>query len=373
MGCCSSQEPLSSYPSLKTRTFSLTSQLAQTSESHLKSSFSSHVENLKTSDSFYSTILNSGINSSSTYKESLQGLNFFFSHKKFDSYPDVVSELSCPECLIDFNDNNETPLILTCSHSMCKKCCEQLFNMHGNILCYFNCIPTTEHPGSLKINHGILETTEAKEKGLFCYDHSEICSELCINCIKVVCINCVSSHEKHRFVKLNSESFNSEVHSWEKNLKIYEKQIQENIEKLKKHKNRFSALKLAIINNLAEFCTQLTNSTEIVRAGFIRSASDHEENLDYFVSSINESMPFKPVSLYDAMVKRELEKSNEVLANLQNLPLTLQLKELSKVPLKAKISFNLPNTQSWQELEKQIRLTSHYQELLLAITAVKLT
>lgn len=373
MGCCNSQETLPCNQSLKTRTFSLSNLLAITSESHLKKSFTSHVENLKSSDSLYSEIFNSGLNSSSAYKESLQNLSFYFSRKNFDCYPNVLSELSCPECLIDFSDENEIPLYLACSHSMCKKCCEQLFNVHGSIICYFNCIPTTEHPGSLKINQNILEIAEAKEKGLFCYDHNEICSELCINCIKIVCYNCANLHEKHRFVKLNSELFSSEVLNWEKNLKIYEDQIHENIEKLKKHKNRFLTLKQTIIENQAEFCTQMTNSTEKVSAGFSQSASDHKENLQYYVSSINELIPFKLINLYDAMIKRELEKSNETLANLKNLPLTLQLKKLIKVPLKSNISLASPNTQSWQELEKEIRLMSHYQELLLAITAVKLT
>lgn len=372
MGCCNSQESLNHPLPIKSRCPSLSNQLSATKRIQICKSFTSQIQSIKSSESFYASSKLSGTISSSTYKDSLQSLPFYFSQKFSDCLTDELNNLTCPECLVDFNSLIEIPLTLACDHTICKVCCGQLFAEHGNIPCCYNCIPTIIHPGSLEINKFALNIVESKESGLFCFSHCLICDDFCVNCQKVVCLNCTESHPNHKFVKIGSDAFNSEVIAWKTNLKIYQKQVEGNIERLKLHKSRFLRLNQALEENLEEHCSRVEESSETIRDKFTQSASDQIESLQYFVSAINEIMPISLISLYKDIIKQELEKCEEISAGHEYLPLALQLKTLNKVNLKAKVFVSQPDLQSWKDLNSKISGMNQIQEFLIALNAVKL-
>lgn len=372
MGCCNSQEPFNHPLPIKSRRSSISNQLSQTKRTQICKTFSSQIQCLKTSESFYSSSELSGKASSSSYKDSLQSLPFYFSQKFSDCLTDEINNLTCPECLIDFNSLNELPLNLACDHIICKSCCNQLFTEHGNIPCYYNCIPTVIHPGSLEINKITLGIIESKEKGLYCFGHNLVCYDFCVNCQKVVCTYCAESHSKHNIVKINSEAFNSEVLAWKSNLKNYQKQLEGHINKLELHKSQFLRIKQALEENLDEHCNRINDSAETIKATFSQSALDQQESLQYFVSAINEIMPINLISLYKDVIKQEIEKSEEISAKHEYLPLPLQLKMLNRVGLNTKVFVTQPNFQSWKDLEGKVGGMSQIQEFLIALNAVKL-
>ncbi len=115
-----------------------------------------------------------------------------------------VEELSCPVCQDIFKD----PVLLSCSHSVCKECFQQFWRTNGSQECpVCRRRPSKDPPVNLGLKNFcelfLKEQNESHSSGYeeYCHLHGERFKLFCLEDKEPVCLVCRDSkqHDNHKF------------------------------------------------------------------------------------------------------------------------------------------------------------------------------
>ncbi|XP_048008027.1 nuclear factor 7, brain-like isoform X1 [Megalobrama amblycephala] len=156
-----------------------------------------------------------------------------------------VEELSCPVCCDIFN----VPVILSCSHSVCKECLQQFWRTKTTKECPV-CRRASQHQPPINLALKNLcesfrkERNERRSSGSeeVCSLHSEKLKLFCLEDKQPVCVVCFTSqqHDNHKFrpiseaVSSHKEELNTALMSLKVKLK-HKENIKEEFEKTLRH------------------------------------------------------------------------------------------------------------------------------------------
>ncbi|XP_048008028.1 nuclear factor 7, brain-like isoform X2 [Megalobrama amblycephala] len=160
-----------------------------------------------------------------------------------------VEELSCPVCCDIFN----VPVILSCSHSVCKECLQQFWRTKTTKECPV-CRRASQHQPPINLALKNLcesfrkERNERRSSGSeeVCSLHSEKLKLFCLEDKQPVCVVCFTSqqHDNHKFrpiseaVSSHKEELNTALMSLKVKLK-HKENIKEEFEKTLRHIKKF--------------------------------------------------------------------------------------------------------------------------------------
>ncbi|XP_076119160.1 zinc-binding protein A33-like [Alosa pseudoharengus] len=144
----------------------------------------------------------------------------------------LEEELSCPVCTEIYKD----PVILTCTHSVCKVCLKQFWDTKGSRECPV-CRNTSLKDSPLpnlalkNLCEAYLQERGHKDIGLLCKDHKQKVELFCQDDKQLVCLVCLCSklHKNHNFsptVEAASEmkrGLKVKLQTLQKKLKDFEK------------------------------------------------------------------------------------------------------------------------------------------------------
>ncbi|XP_036436344.1 tripartite motif-containing protein 35-like [Colossoma macropomum] len=150
----------------------------------------------------------------------------------FRAFPE--QDLSCPVCSDIFRD----PVILSCSHSVCKSCLEKFWETKGSKECpVCKRKSSMEHPLPNLTLKNLCEafvqeeSPKASEKDeTLCGLHSKELTLFCLDDQQPLCVDCCSkTHSGHRFCNLQEKAvnFKTELSAALKSLKEKQKNFQE--------------------------------------------------------------------------------------------------------------------------------------------------
>ncbi|XP_062391193.1 nuclear factor 7, brain-like [Sardina pilchardus] len=111
----------------------------------------------------------------------------------------LEEDLSCPVCTEIYKD----PVVLTCTHSICKACLQQFWNTKGSRECPICRRPSKEEPPLNLVLRNLCETyvQERSQRGALCSLHNDTLKLFCHNDEQLVCLVCRDSkqHKNHNF------------------------------------------------------------------------------------------------------------------------------------------------------------------------------
>uniref|UniRef100_A0A672LNB1 Uncharacterized protein n=1 Tax=Sinocyclocheilus grahami TaxID=75366 RepID=A0A672LNB1_SINGR len=157
-----------------------------------------------------------------------------------------AEELSCPVCCEIF----KTPVLLSCSHSVCKECLHQFWRTKETQECPVcrRRSSKPEHPLNLALQNlcesFLKERNESRSEEI-CSLHSEKLKLFCLEDKQPVCVECVTSqkHNKHTFrsiseaVPSDKEEHYTPMKSLQEKLK-HKKSIKGKFEETGQNRNR---------------------------------------------------------------------------------------------------------------------------------------
>uniref|UniRef100_A0A673JJW5 Zinc-binding protein A33-like n=1 Tax=Sinocyclocheilus rhinocerous TaxID=307959 RepID=A0A673JJW5_9TELE len=144
-----------------------------------------------------------------------------------------VEDLNCPVCFEIF----KTPVLLSCSHSICKECLQQFWKNRKTQDCPVcrRRSSRDEHPCNLVLKNVCESFTAESASGSeeVCIIHNEKLKLFCLDDKQPVCIVCRDSekHANHRFSPINEV-----VPSYKEQLNTALKSLQEKLKHTKKNK-----------------------------------------------------------------------------------------------------------------------------------------
>ena len=126
-------------------------------------------------------------------------------------------DLSCPVCCEIFKD----PVLLRCSHSVCKDCLERFWETKGSRECPVcrRRSSIDEPPTNLALKNlceSFLQERSQRssaESGNICSDHTEKLKLFCLDDLQPVCLVCRDSkkHTNHKFLPLQEAALDYKV------------------------------------------------------------------------------------------------------------------------------------------------------------------
>lgn len=371
MGCCQSNEsPTPTTTKLQTRSPSLTRQFTSKNQNTITKKFTNQVEYLKSFSSIVDSILKSGQKSLLDYQKMFDSFSFYFSDKSTDCIYQVPADLTCGECFISYNEEEEIPLSLACGHSLCKVCCLRQFKEEQMVSCPLECPPTLDSPEGLIRNDWILNRAKALRQARFCFEHESVADWFCVTCKVTVCEEC--DHGKHLIVKLASSEFLKEFVVWQRNLEGYLKTLEENEKVVFAHRSRFVELKEVLFEALERHLKDIKEAQVRVRNAVIGTTQDHLDEIQGFAQEMKLRMPIKDLKLFIDVVSAEIEKAKEVNESVASMKPAQAVKELRKVCSKANSMIEAPNFSPWEDCCKILSSEKNFEYFIIAMASIRL-
>lgn len=116
--------------------------------------------------------------------------------------------LACPVCFESYNSASNTPLILTCGHTVCTKCINSIYNT-TQLICPLDRVLDTRKPEQLPKNIALIHVIDhqsVKNPSHPCQSHPQKKVKFfCINpCKALFCSDCIGFHQFHTFSDFKS-------------------------------------------------------------------------------------------------------------------------------------------------------------------------
>ncbi|KAL6483710.1 hypothetical protein MHYP_G00085820 [Metynnis hypsauchen] len=246
-------------------------------------------------------------------------------------------ELSCPVCCDIFRD----PVVLSCSHSVCKTCLQKFWETKGSRECPVcrRRSSKTEPPISLTLKNlceSFLESrsqrSSAGSEGL-CILHNEKLKLFCLDDQQPVCVVCQTSkiHKSHEFCPVDEavtdfkDKLKSALEPLQKNLKVLEEAKQDYDQTAAHIKTQAQHTERQIKEEF-EKLHQFLRDEEAAR---IAALKEEEEQKSQMMRRKIEEMNGEISALSDAIRNIEKEMKAEDVLFLQNLKSTMKQVEFT--------------------------------------------
>ncbi|XP_031437224.1 zinc-binding protein A33-like [Clupea harengus] len=248
------------------------------------------------------------------------------------SKPFSEEDLSCPVCCDIFKD----PVVLSCSHSVCKTCLQQFWETKGSRECpVCRGISSMDHPPVSLTLKNLCETflQERSQRAsagseVLCSLHSEKLKLFCLDDKQLVCLVCRDSktHKTHNFSPIDEAALDIK-----EELKI-------KLEPLRNKFKTFEEVKLICDQTAAHIKTQTQHTEKQIKEEFeklhqflrdeaaarIAALWEEEEQKSQMMKKKIEKMSREMSSLSDTIRAIEEEMINDDITFLQNYKSTVE-------------------------------------------------
>ncbi|XP_051988934.1 nuclear factor 7, ovary-like [Xyrauchen texanus] len=241
-----------------------------------------------------------------------------------------VEDLSCPVCCDIYKD----PVLLSCSHSLCKECLQQFWKTKRTQECPICRISSKyEPPCNLALRN--LCDLFVKERKDFCVLHREKLKLFCLDDKQPVCLVCRDSekHTNHKFKPIcevlpsYKEKLNTTLKSLQEKLKHTEI-IKEKFDKAVEH------IKTQVEHTEHQIKEQFKKLHEFLRdeeEATITSLREEEEQKSQMMKKKLEEMNTHISALSHTMKHmEEMMKSNDDVSFLKNFNVTMERAQISQ-------------------------------------------
>lgn len=163
--------------------------------------------------------------------------------------------MECPLCFDIYTEQLKRPRNMECGHTFCEQCLQRLYSSGMN-QCPTCRRPSLSIPRSLPINYVVADLArkyhEDKKNCIPCEAHNkEICRFFCNTCESSICLECITNHCGHQFVKLEESIIYSKLRALEVDAVILK--VLENNDSVKKNIREISnKLKLTLESELGK-------------------------------------------------------------------------------------------------------------------------
>ncbi|KAL6483709.1 hypothetical protein MHYP_G00085810 [Metynnis hypsauchen] len=292
-------------------------------------------------------------------------------------------ELSCPVCCDIFRD----PVVLSCSHSVCKTCLQKFWETKGSRECPVcrRRSSKDDPPVCLTLKNlceALLESrsqrSSAGSEGL-CILHNEKLKLFCLDDQQPVCVVCQTSkkHKSHEFCPVDEavtdfkDEFKSALEPLQKNLKTQaqhtERQIKEEFEKLHQFLRDEEAARIAALKEEEEQKSQMMRRKTEEMNGEISALSDTIRNIEkemeaedvLFLQNLKSTMkqveftPKDPDKTSGALINVAKHLSNLMFRVWENMQEVLQYTPITLDPNTAHPHLHLSDDLTAVEKRKQ--------------------
>ncbi|KAL6470190.1 hypothetical protein MHYP_G00213090 [Metynnis hypsauchen] len=239
-------------------------------------------------------------------------------------------EFSCPVCYEIFID----PVILSCSHSVCKTCLQQFWNTKGSEECPVcrRSSSKSDPPCNLALKNlceAFVKSRHQRASEVLCGLHNEELKLFCLDDQQPVCVVCQASkkHSNHTCSPVDEA-----VHDFKKNLQTNLESAQNNLKLLKEAKDAFE-------KTAAHIKTQTQSTEEQIKEEFeklhqflkdeeatrLAALKEEEGQKSQMMKRKIEMINGEILSLSDTVRKLQKEMETEDIPFLQNFRSTIKL------------------------------------------------
>ncbi|XP_036444088.1 tripartite motif-containing protein 35-like [Colossoma macropomum] len=219
-------------------------------------------------------------------------------------------EFSCPVCCEIFSD----PVILSCSHSVCKTCLQQFWNTKGSRECPVcrRRSSKSDPPCNLALKNlckAFVKSRHQRASEVLCSLHNEQLKLFCLDDHQPVCVVCQTSkkHSNHTCSPVDEA-----VHDFKKSLQTNLESMQKNLKLLKKAKGTFE-------KTAAHIKTQAQSTEEQIKEEFEKLHQFLRDEEAARIAALKEEEGQK-----SQMMKRKIEMINGEILSLSDTVRNLQ-------------------------------------------------
>ena len=126
---------------------------------------------------------------------------------------DYIWEMECPMCYDLYDSDEKVPRNLNCGHTVCEECLAIVYDKKRFLdcpTCRFKHDPQIK-PNMLTKNYIALQLAcqkkEIRKNHEFCPEHDEPFKFFCEDDKQYLCVECISDHAGHRFIKQDQSFF----------------------------------------------------------------------------------------------------------------------------------------------------------------------
>ncbi|XP_036431324.1 nuclear factor 7, brain-like [Colossoma macropomum] len=246
-------------------------------------------------------------------------------------------DLSCPVCCEIFKD----PVVLLCSHSVCKICLQKFWKTKGSRECpVCRSISSIEQPPRNLVLKNLCESflqersqRSSAESGNICSDHTEKLRLFCLDDLQPVCLVCRDSkiHTNHKFLPLQEAALD------------YKEELKTALKPLKEKLDVFKRFKLDLDQTADHIKTQARRTETQIKEEFeelhqflrdeeaarISALREEEEQKSQTMKERIEKMSREISALSDTIRAVEEEMAAEDVPFLQNYKATVKRAQLT--------------------------------------------
>ncbi|KAL2080836.1 hypothetical protein ACEWY4_022689 [Coilia grayii] len=216
-------------------------------------------------------------------------------------------DFSCPVCCDIFKD----PVVLSCSHSICKACLQQFWDTKGSRECpVCRRRSSVEHPPmSLTLKNlceaFLQERSQRASAGseVLCSLHSEKLKLFCLEDKQPVCLVCRDSklHRNHKFSPINEAALD------------IKEELKKMLETLRKKLKTFEEVKLVGNQTAAHIKTQVYNTEKQIKEEFEKLHQFLRDEEAARIAALREEEEQK-----SQMMKEKIEKMSREISSLSD-------------------------------------------------------
>uniref|UniRef100_A0A3B1J5F7 Tripartite motif-containing protein 35-like n=1 Tax=Astyanax mexicanus TaxID=7994 RepID=A0A3B1J5F7_ASTMX len=289
-------------------------------------------------------------------------------------HPLSEDELSCPVCCDIFRD----PVVLQCSHSVCRTCLQQFWKAKKSRecpVCRRRCSSKAEPPRNLALKNiceafleGRIQSSSAGSEGL-CTLHHEKLKLFCLDDQQPMCVVCQTSqsHKNHSCCPVDEavHNFKTELRttleSLQQNLKLFEETKQDCDQTAAHIKTQAQDTERQIKQEFEKLHQFLRDEEAAKIAALKEEEKQKSEVMRRKIGEMNGGI----LSLSEAISTIEKDMKTEDIQFLQNVKSTMnQLKDVPKHPEKTSgalisVTKHLSNLKFrvWEKMQEMVQYT----------------
>ncbi|KAK2916893.1 hypothetical protein Q8A67_001267 [Cirrhinus molitorella] len=245
-------------------------------------------------------------------------------------------DLSCPLCCEIFKD----PVVLSCSHNVCKECLQQFWRSEENQECPVcrRRSSSSQPPCNFELqNLCDVFQKERNERSLsgseeICSVHSENFKLFCLEDKQPVCLMCKDSHVNHTFKPISEivssckEELNTALKTLQKNLKHEEKNMVE-LEKMVQHiKSQAKQTEHQIKQQFEKLHQILRDEEEAAISALREEEEQKKQMMKEKLEEINRHISALSLTIKDT---EEMMKDNDI-CFIKKFPVTVERVQISQ-------------------------------------------
>ncbi|CAG9312764.1 unnamed protein product [Blepharisma stoltei] len=262
------------------------------------------------------------------FRKSLNKFDLLFSRKTFQAINVSNDDFECKKCNGLYNNKNEIPVLLPCSHTACYKCLKSEYERKGVIYCPFDGQDFDENPDNLPWDNAWMSMIDDSKSTIFCETHNLLISRYCLTDKELLCTNCLSSHNSHQIVDISSQKIINELKLKKEKTNIYIEKLRSQSEKINSYQSQAEEIELALKATINTHINAITEMKDTLIKKIIENCQSYSNELEFSLKKLENISTHSEIQLIHDQLNYELQKAEEFLYNFSIIPISERLDKL---------------------------------------------